>query len=188
MKDLKARTIIDLLEAPADDRRPTMQMIIQKAHIQEILLALESKPPNKLTRVLLCDILGYRHAKKAVPILLQSLTDESEKVRYSAADSLGKIKDQNSGQSLLQHYQQESDDGVRAMLSAALGAVQYKPAIPILVQALREDDRSLRGCAAWSLGELGAKDSLPALQDALTTETDSYARTRMEEAIKILTS
>ena len=81
---------------------------------------------------------------------------------------------------------QEEDMGVRRMLAAALGAVSYRPAIPVLIQALNDADGSLRGSAAWSLGALRATEAVGTLRRVLKNETNSYATTRMKEALEAI--
>ena len=73
------------------------------------------------------------------------------------------------------------------MLAAALGAVGYRPAIPLLVKALTNSDANWRGSAAWSLGALQAHEAVNALQSVLRFECHPYAMARMREALNTIT-
>src|SRR5690242_6188215 len=107
MAEMNAREIIDLLEAPIDDRRPIKWQVSAEAPVSEITLAIEKASP--LTRQILCDILGERCELDAVPALLRCLYDPAFGVRNSAADALGKIGDSQAGPALLDRFVSEDD-------------------------------------------------------------------------------
>jgi HEAT repeat protein len=154
-----AAVLIEALQLAADDRR----------------------------RMILCDVLGYRHEREAVAALVACLADPSTRVRSSAADALAKIGDPRAGDALLARFELPDPDlGVRRMLLAALGAVGHRPAIPRLIQWLSNPDPDQRGSAAWSLGALLADEALPALEAALAVETEWYPTDRMREAVRAI--
>jgi HEAT repeat protein len=191
MDELTAQKIIQLLEAPTDDRRPISDWILSNAPVTELILALQGNS-TPLVRQILCDMLGERHERAAVPILVDCLNDASPDIRDSAADALAKIGDPSAGKALMECFAgAEREIGVRQMLALALGAVGHKPAIPLLIQALNEPNGTLRGCAAWSLGVLDAEEAKDALQRALKHEIGSdadsaYAAKRMRAAIRAI--
>jgi HEAT repeat protein len=78
----------------------------------------------------------------------------------------------------------ETEDRNKTTLAVALGASNYRPAIPKLIELLRAEMSLLRGCAAQSLGELTAIEAEAALVDALAIETDAYAKERMNIALQ----
>jgi HEAT repeat protein len=158
-------------------------MLRKEAHVKELVAALgKSKTP--LVTNIICDILGDRHSKTAVPALISALKNGSPHVRASAADALAKIGDSKAGAALYDEFISEEVIGVQHMLALALGAVCYGPAIPLLVQALQHADEVLRGCAAWSLGTLRSKEAKEPLQQALAMETHSYAKRQMKVALE----
>ncbi|MBE9129646.1 MULTISPECIES: HEAT repeat domain-containing protein [unclassified Coleofasciculus] len=141
--------------------------------------------PTDHARIILCDVLGWRHEKRAVPIIINMLENDSFKVRSSAADALAKIGDPTSGNALLHRLElPEPKISVRRMLLAALGAVDCQEAIPLLIEYLQNPDPSQRGSAAWSLGEMRATEALQKLENALRSERSQYPRERMIEAIR----
>ena len=182
-KHLLASEIVGLLENRGGYQ--AKRQILRNATNREIVRALRITT-DRLTCQILCDILGEKHAKTAVEILLLCLNHESERVRASAADALAKIKDAKTGQSLLQHLKKEPDIGAKAMIIIAVGAVGYKPAIPFLIPLLTANDRSIRGSAAWSLGALGAYEAREPLQVALSKEIESYPKERIQETLDII--
>ncbi len=182
MRKLTAYRIIELLEAPTEDRRPTIRHIEARAAEDEIVTALRlSTLP--LTTEILCSMLGRRHATAAVPILIQTLHNADPFVRDATADALAKIGDPDAGPSLAFQLQREEDVGVQQTLAVALGACHYRPAIPALLELLEHPNATTRGCAAWSLGVLRAKEARAGLEHALSHETEPYPQARMEVAL-----
>ncbi|NJM84957.1 MAG: HEAT repeat domain-containing protein [Leptolyngbyaceae cyanobacterium RM2_2_21] len=146
--------------------------------------ALEVAPTDH-ARIVLCDVLGWRHEKSAVPILINMLEHSSFKVRSAAADALAKIGDPASGNALLRRLElPDPKIGVRRMLLAALGAVNCQEAIPLLIEYLQNPDPSQRGSAAWSLGAMQASESLPELEKVLRSERSQYPRDRCLRQLK----
>jgi len=180
VKDLTAAQIIALIESPHD--HSIMPVLRRRAPVRQVLIALQTSTTPHLRQVL-CDLLGYLHARSGVPLLVNMLDDRNFRVRCSAAESLGKIRAPQAGNAIFRHYLLRTELPERRTLAVALGAVGYQPAIPALIAALQHDDLSLRGCAAWSLGELRAVEAAPTLMHALSIETENYPRQRMKEAI-----
>lgn len=180
---MNASEIIDLLQNSSEVGYLKKDKIKREASPSEIISALQITDTS-LTRQILCDLLGELHAQDALLPLINCLDDESDRVRSSAADALAKLGNVAAGSALLERYiKLETNQPVRRMLAAALGAVKYREAIPALMLGLQEADASLRGTVAWSLGHLEAIESYSNLQEALQRETLPYAIERMREAI-----
>jgi len=180
MKKIQANEIINLIENHISYAKKLD--IIRRASNRELTKALRLTS-NSLTRQILCDILGEKHAQVALLPLVRCLDDASSGVRSSAADALGKLKNYKAGRPLIEHFKIESDPGTQRMIAAVLSAVHYKPAIPLLMHLLKSQDISMRGTAALALGELKAFKALDLLENLLIRETDSYPRQGMEFAI-----
>lgn len=180
---LRAETIVRLLDEPTEDRRPLKRRLQRSARVKDLVEALRISK-NDLTRRILCDILGARRARTAIPVLIECLSVPSAKLQGDAAEALGKIGSQKAGEALLQHF--IDDPGVD--LAGALGGIGYRPAIPHLISALADPSMMVRGGAAWALGELRATEALQALEKALESEPEvnSYASRRMNEALERL--
>ena len=104
MNKLTAERIIQLLEAPTEDRRPMDRVLRKEAHVKELVTALEmsleTSEVSEVTKHIICYYLGERHSKRAVPALTSALKDPSSDVRESAADALAKIGDPKTGAAL----------------------------------------------------------------------------------------
>jgi HEAT repeat protein len=160
------------------------EQLKREAPDQELVAALQ-RVSDLNTRQLLHYVIGERKIQTAVPLLIEHLSDSNAKIRYSAADALGAIGDPRSGNVMFNRFaKHETDQGVRTMLAAALGAVEYEPAVPALMEALTYDGpEGLRGTAAWALGKLQAREALSALEEALQREQDAYSHERIFIAI-----
>jgi HEAT repeat protein len=160
---------------------PNYRKIAIRASTNEVIAAIK-KCSSYGIRNQLCYLLGKRWDETAVPALIDALSDASPEVRATAADSLGRIGSPSAGEAVFRHFErEEEDDAVRRELAATLGSVDYRPAIPALIQAL--DAPELRASAAWALGRLKAVEAESALQRALASETDDYTTGRIKEAL-----
>lgn len=180
-----AEQIQSLLQSNLNNGYIVKKTLLREATIESLLEAL-SKYDEVSIRAIICDVLGQKRARGAVPILISLLDDDCSNIRSVAAESLAKIGDVKAGPFLLERFAKEQELGVKRMYTAALGAVMYLPAVATLVQALLDADSSLRGSAAWSLGRLKNTTAVSPLEQALQRETDAYARQRMQEALETL--
>jgi HEAT repeat protein len=140
-----------------------------------------------------------------MPILVRYISDRSRSVRSEAGDAVGKIAlgarrrwgertlsmvdTAAVGEALLKRYIREQSQKWRnTWLPAALGAVGHRPAIPYLIEALKDDNPSIRGAAAWSLGILRAQEAIEPLRHALAIEkVHGYPRDNMWVALYEIT-
>jgi HEAT repeat protein len=187
MRHLTAQSIIALLEKDEDSKIETKQRIAEEAPAKEMILALQQAKTD-MTRRVLCELLGKRHERRAVPLLMDLLDDPSEKVSYEAADALGHIGDPQAGKALYDNYQKAPNMAHRQILACSLGSVKYTPATQKLIEALRDDNVVMRGCAAWALGRLGGDQALKALKELLQREQDSFVLSRLSPAIHLIES
>lgn len=178
----------DILDALAARPAATVQSLRTAEDGAAIMAALRVATTAD-ARELLCDILGFRHERGAVDLLIECLADASSGVRNSAADALAKIGDGRAGPALLARIlAPDPDPGVYRMLVVAVGAVGHRESISTLIPMLAADNPSLRGSAAWSLGALRAREALPDLANALRREDSPYSVDRMREAIATIQS
>ncbi|WP_431931026.1 HEAT repeat domain-containing protein [Micromonospora sp. RP3T] len=168
--DLTAADIIFALEREVPDRRPIIDGIRRRAPVRVLAAALRvSERP--LTRQLLCDLIGLRAARSALPELLGALDDHHRGVRASAADAIAKALAYGGTQpaspslarrvlpALLAHWESEPTPQVRSVLATALGSVGDTSVRPLLQAALDDPHEEVRLAAEWSLGRLGEVSS-----------------------------
>ncbi|MEO8972148.1 MAG: HEAT repeat domain-containing protein [Ktedonobacteraceae bacterium] len=182
---MDAYEIVHLLEEPTANRAQGKAKIINDAPIEEIITAMRQST-QPLTKQILCEVLGRRHAIQALPELLHALKDSSPGIRSEAADALAAIGSPQAGPALLEGYRAEEDRDVRVMLAIALGAVHFAPAIPDLIQALDDPYDTLQVEAAWSLGELKAINGKEGMQRVLSRQTSDYSKKLVQDAISKL--
>ncbi|MBC7811797.1 MAG: HEAT repeat domain-containing protein [Burkholderiales bacterium] len=182
MKHLKAVDILELLETEDYD----LWQLRRDAPIKELIQALQTAT-NPEARDSICYVLGKRYAKSAAPAIIECLSDEDERVRHSAAEALGSIRNPIAGEPLMRLFLNTYDDpGTQNWCASALGAVGYRPAIPYLIEALKSPNFWVCGASAWSLGYLRVVVAEDALREALAQATDWYPKTRILEALDLI--
>jgi HEAT repeat protein len=138
------RSAIPLAEKLLADEQPTVRVAAAGALVMLgraetwNRISQAAGAPNPEERGAALRMLGDLRDRRALPILLQTLTDAQPSVRGAAATALGELGD------------------------AAL-----PDAAPALINALNDPIPAVRASAAVSLGEEGATDSIPALKKML---------------------
>ena len=160
--------------------------------IDKLILALKTK--DKDVRLGIIEALSVIRDSRAVPSLIQLLTDTSSEVRWEAAIALGEINDPGTTESL-QHALRDPDKYVRYGAAFALQKIGWKPAsaeerafqcvgmqewqavreigtpaIPALSLVLRDRDSGVRMQAIEILGSTGDGKAIPALIRSLADE------------------
>ncbi len=181
---MNAKGIIHILENPCGGLAAKWK-VRDEAPIEELIAAMHESKTVDMTEIL-CELLGKRKDPKAVPVLLEALQDIHEAVRSEAAQALAMIESPLAGEPLLKQYlkEEEENEAARVWQVIALGAVQYRPAIPYLIQALQ--DERLRFYAVLALGELKATEAKKEMQEALDGEKGDYNRREMIKALQML--
>ena len=76
--------------------------------------------------------------------------------------------------------------GLLRNAAVVLGNVGSKADVPVLAQALGDDEPLVRGHAAWALGQIGGDQAAQILVDGLQTETDADVIEEMHLAIETI--
>ncbi len=69
-------------------------------------------------------------------------------------------------------------------VAVALGNAGDSVVVPVLVNALHNQEALIRGHAAWALGQIGGQQAQKALQTAMKTEADTQVRQEIQAAIE----
>jgi len=119
-----------------------------------VLAGLTSSDADADVRERACESLGAIGDPRAVPALVKALADSEDRVRSTAAESLGRL-------------------GIKA-----------RKAVPTLAAALGDGNSQVRKAAAESLSSMspGVKAAVPALSEALSDE-NAYVRWASAEAL-----
>ncbi|WP_370518217.1 HEAT repeat domain-containing protein [Micromonospora sp. AMSO31t] len=161
-----------MLECETADRRPVVDRLRRQAPVRVLAQALRVAE-RPLTRQLLCDLLGFRAARSALPELLEALEDDNRAVRGSAGDAITKALGYGRMQpppgrlirrilpALLTYWEREPTPHVRSVLATALGVAGDTSVQPLLRAALGDPHEQVRLAAEWSLGRLGEASSCP---------------------------
>ncbi|MFM2315072.1 MAG: hypothetical protein RLZZ04_4348 [Cyanobacteriota bacterium] len=114
----------------------------------------------------------------------------SSEVRAAVVGAIAKVaaEDRHDTQSLdlLVNALQDDVADVRSEAAAVLGNLQYRPAIPVLLQLLHHAEAETRKSAALSLMKIGDRDALPLLKTALDQERDPSNQKAIALAVSLL--
>jgi HEAT repeat protein len=133
----------------------------------EPLLALVKDKTSPARRAAVAALRGpLRGARNdSARTLLESLLGGDPALALDALDTLAAMNDRKSLPAVLAL----ADKGARELRRAALamlGNFGDASALPVLTDALKDEDDGVRGAAAWALGKLGDAKAVPALGKA----------------------
>lgn len=98
----------------------------------------------------------------------------------AASASADKIDD------LTRTLMQDPSYKVRVQAALVLGKLNDRRAVPALMQALHDENETVRGVAATSLGRIGDKSSANALQVAATSDASEFVRAQARKALELV--
>lgn len=137
--------------------------------IDKLIKALDS--PARPTRETAARRLGELGDRKAVQPLIKLLRDDDWQVREAAATALGQLKAASAVVSLLEsvRFGRPGPFGPRSNLAAIASAIRQigAVAVPVLLDALSDEDPRIRLYVTDVLGEIGEAVAVPALAEAL---------------------
>ncbi|AFY52768.1 HEAT repeat-containing protein [Rivularia sp. PCC 7116] len=128
--------------------------------------------------------------EKELPILTESLEDDSSEVRSSIAKVL-EVMGEKAASAVPQLTETLKDDNsqVRISVAFALGKMKTKAAsaVPQLAKTLKDDNSKVRSTTAWALGNIGEKSisAVPQLIQALEDDS-SEVRSSTVFALKMI--
>lgn len=122
---------------------------------------------------------------EAADYLYKALNAASLDVRCAVIGALGHVAQEQSDEkscNLLVSALTDSEALIRMEAAAALGQVNYPPAVPHLILAIRDADLDVRKAAINSLGKIGDRSALKPLQ-ALLNDPQEVVRVLAKLAI-----
>jgi hypothetical protein len=75
---------------------------------------------------------------------------------------------------------------VRVQAALVLGKLNDRRAVPALIQALHDENETVRGVAATSLGRIGDRSSSNALMVASTSDASEFVRSQAKKALELV--
>lgn len=118
---------------------------------------------------------------EAADYLYEALNAASLDVRCAVVGALGHVAQEQSDEkscNLLVAALTDPEALIRTEAAAALGQVNYLPAVPHLILAIRDPDLDVRKAVINSLGKIGERSALEPLQALLNDE---------QEVVRVLT-
>jgi HEAT repeat protein len=164
--------------------------------VTALIHILQSDRENPLRFSAALSLGGMGHIR-AVPVLIEALSNDDPVVRSAAAYALGRLQDRSAISELIRSLQDEDDvceaairslrilnaveslPGLRRLLQSKAIKVRRevifslgflggsKKDLPNLYKALNDKEFSIRLCAAYSLSLLNNRKGIPILEDAL---------------------
>jgi HEAT repeat protein len=131
---------------------------------------------------------GRRPIREAVPNLLLLLDSPDAELQQQALEALGDIGDEQAAPHILTFLDREpSEVSLRDTAAWALGLLRHRAATSRLERMLRDNEPTVRSCAAAALVAIGDRATAPALHLALALEADEAVRQDFEKAAQCLT-
>ena len=143
------------LESPLDHMEPVDAGLEEpKSDPDEMLRLLEATDTNQ--RMLATRAFCELQDDRAVPRLIQLLTDPCPLVRVSAAYALGRNPSKNAVEPLIHRFNDDWNGYVRKGVVWALGNCRDRRALSTLIEALKTDISAVRLWAASSLAQMAS--------------------------------
>jgi HEAT repeat protein len=148
-------------------------------------IAEKTKDPDAKWRAI--RILGSLRYKRAVPLLLASLSDRHNYVRSNAARALGDMGVAAAARPLTQLLEEEEDGGVIEQTSLALANLGHSDALPALKAAAKHKNAQTRMWVLNAIGRLGGKKDVAFLGRFLLNDPSSSVQLSAAQAIAQIT-
>lgn len=121
--------------------------------------------------------------ENAIEDLILLLNDEEWRVRYRAAEALGKIHSSRTLDHLIRALS-DGKDHVRYMAVKSLGERGEKNAVPGIMHTLSDENEYVRRISAISLGKIGGDDAFIAIAHALKVESSESVRDAIRDVLQ----
>jgi HEAT repeat protein len=133
--------------------------------------------------------LGDSGDRKAVPALLQAVTDRDPRVAAMAVDALGKLRATEATDFLVERLVlKETTPRLRHHILGALAQIGDSSAIrPVLELVEREQDAEVRAAAIYALGEMGDATVADEVRGIADRESDPDLKKLASEASRKIT-
>jgi HEAT repeat protein len=153
--------------AADESKRSAEQPKIDVVGAGETALELAKTTKDPDAKWMAIRILGNLRYERAIPILLESLSDPHHYVRANAARALGDMKVVAAARPLTKLLRKEKNGGVIQQTSLALANLGCRDALPALKAAAKHDDTQTRMWVLQAIGRLGGKREVPFLAEYL---------------------
>jgi RNA polymerase sigma factor (sigma-70 family) len=132
-------------------------------------------------------ILGSLRYERAIPLLLESLSDPHHYVRSNAARALGDMQVVAAGKPMIEMLKNETNGGVIQQTSGALSHLHCTDAVPALKSVANHEDVQTRMWVLQAIGGLGGKADVGFLARYLLDDASSSVQSSAAQAIEQIT-
>lgn len=136
-------------------------------------------------RMVAAAVLGRLGEERALPALLEAVTDSDPRVRSRVVRALGRLADPRSVDALASRLD-DPDPSVRRGAARALGEVRTEAALDALVPAALDDDEQLRRVVVDQLGQFGSFKPVVVLVRSLEEGTGPVQRSAALSLVELL--
>ncbi|MDD5065624.1 MAG: HEAT repeat domain-containing protein [bacterium] len=153
---------------------------------QDLLVRLETEKRERIRTALILALANIK-SEKAQEKLISIVTndDEREIDRSYAVTGLGFIRNKRSYDVLVRSYAR-MDPNIKVRIIDSLGNLEYREAIGLLKEALKDDDKNIRYYSVMALGRLKARECLDILEYKKDYDPDYKVREKVKEVLKEL--
>lgn len=127
------------------------------------------------------EAIAYRGDEIVRNLIILAYADNDAKMRASAIFAMGRSADAYWKRTVAQELF-SPDPQIRFEAARAIGELEFKAAVPRLIDLLEDSDREVQSAAITSLGQLGGKDARQALI-AVIEGGDDVARELAQDAL-----
>ena len=177
--------LLDLMESMSESEQVLLLHVLgsrgDASALPAVLDAATGK--NKAKRAAAIEVLGVLGDESVVPAILEATLDSDEVTRAAARQSLVDLRGAEVDQLLLERLS-ASEGAQRVALVAAVGARGISPAIPKLLQFMRDDDSALREASVEALALTVGAGELPQMVDRLIEADSSESVEPLRDALQ----
>jgi len=127
------------------------------------VLVQKTKDEDDGIRAFSCLLLGETSDPAAVPVLIESLKDDTQNVGRTAVNAICKIGISSAQFEIIMEKLDSYDPNERAAAAQLLGKLKDPSAVPSLVKKITDEDWWVRVCASEAIAMIGDCSVVPAL-------------------------
>lgn len=150
--------------------------------IVEVLLAvIRNAGEDQLVRRRAIESIAYRGDETVRNIIESTYANDDARMRASAIFGMGRSADPYWRRTAAQELW-SPDPQIRFEAARAVGELEYKAAVPRLLELLNDADREVQGASITALGQIGGREAREALL-ALIDREDDVTRELAQDAL-----
>ena len=126
-------------------------------------------------RIAAMQVLGRLKVSEALPLILKELEQSDKELRKTACISLGEIGAKTAEPQLIKLFENDQDQDIRCEALGALGKLNSAKALPVLINALADQNSRIRYAAKSALEKMNEKPLAEAVEKAFCGDASAAA-------------